>query len=88
MISVKVLGPGCPNCERVEQHTFNAARRLLEEIPDADIQIEKLSDPSRFHEYGILGTPGLVINGQVVSSGRIPSESQILGWMRAALQAA
>lgn len=88
MISVKVLGPGCPNCQQVELQASRAAQQLAAEFPGAEVVIEKLSDQSSFLDYGVMVTPGLVIDGRLVASGRIPSEEQILGWMRESLEAA
>jgi small redox-active disulfide protein 2 len=78
MISIKVLGSGCANCERLELHARKAAETLLEETPGIEVAIEKVTDPERFLDYGLLATPGLVINEQLASSGRIPSPGQIL----------
>lgn len=81
MLSIVVIGPGCPNCHRVEQH----ARLALEEFqaghPDAEASIEHVTDPMEFINYGVMKTPGLVINGKLVSSGRIPSPGHIVDWL-------
>jgi small redox-active disulfide protein 2 len=84
MLSIKVLGPGCPNCERVEQHVMRAMELWSAEEPKVDAQLEKVTDPGRFLDYGLLSTPGLVINGKLVSAGRIPSPDEIIGWIEAA----
>ncbi len=78
MLSIKILGSGCANCERLELHARKAAELLLEGAPDLELAIEKVTDPERFLEYGLLATPGLVINDRLASSGRIPSPAQIL----------
>jgi small redox-active disulfide protein 2 len=85
MIDIKVLGPGCANCERLERMTLEALSQLEAAHPGIEIGFEKVSDPMRFHEFGILNTPGLVINQQVVISGRLPTQEQIQGWLQAAL---
>ena len=76
-MQVKILGTGCANCERLER----VAREAAEE---AGIQAEfvKVTDLNEIMEYPILGTPGLVINEQVKSSGRIPRKEQIIAWLR------
>ncbi|MGA9532717.1 MAG: thioredoxin family protein [Anaerolineales bacterium] len=84
MLSIKVLGPGCPNCERVEQHVMQALETWSADDPRVDAQLEKVTDPAKFLEYGLLSTPGLVINEELVSSGKIPTPSEILGWIEAA----
>ncbi len=81
MLSIKVLGPGCKNCERVELHAVQAAERWRADHPDVEVTIEKLTDTERFLDYGLLSTPGLVINEKLVSSGKIPAPSQIIAWL-------
>lgn len=81
MISIKVLGPGCKNCERLELHASQAAERWGQDHPEVAVAIEKVTEAERFLDYGLLATPGLVINERLVSSGRIPAPSQIVTWM-------
>ncbi len=78
-MQVKILGTGCPNCQRLER----VAREAAEE---AGVQAEfvKVTDLKEITAYPILGTPGLVINEQVKSSGRIPRKEQIVAWLREA----
>lgn len=78
-MEIRILGPGCPRCHEVEKRTFNA---LAELNVGADVQ--KVSDIKKIMEYKIAGTPGLVINGKVKSSGRIPSLAEIKAWIREA----
>jgi hypothetical protein len=87
MIDVKVLGPGCANCQRLEQMTLEALAQLEETHPSVEVGFEKISDPLRFQDFGVLHTPGLVINQQVVISGRLPTQEQIRDWLQAALLA-
>ena len=88
MITVKVLGPGCMNCERLEAHAVRAAQQLRAERPDVEVEIQKVSDTAKFLDYGLLTTPGLVINEKLISSGRIPSPEQIADGLREAWGAA
>jgi small redox-active disulfide protein 2 len=81
MLVVKVLGPGCKNCERLEMHAVQAADQVRTENPNLEVTVEKVTDVNAFLDYGLVKTPGLVINEKLVSSGRIPSQSQIAGWM-------
>jgi len=79
MLSIKVLGPGCPNCRRLE----TIVRTTLD---DANIpyQLEKVTEYPDIMAYGVMSTPALVINEKVVASGRIPKRQQILEWVQTA----
>ncbi len=80
MLNIKILGGGCANCKRLEALTREVTGSL-------GIQADfiKVTDHNDIMQYPILSTPGLVINEQVVSSGRIPSKSEIEGWLKAAV---
>lgn len=80
MIEIKVLGPGCANCKRLEQ----IAHKVVDAL-GADAAIEKVTDYQRIVELGVMATPGLIVNGEVVSSGRIPSETEVTQWITEAL---
>lgn len=78
MVTIKVLGPGCANCKRLEG--------LVRNVIDAqglDAQIDKITDYAAMMRWSILSTPGLVVNDTLVSSGRIPSEAEIAAWLTA-----
>ncbi len=79
MLNIKILGSGCANCKRVEA----AARKVVEDLR-LEAEIEKVTDMKEIMKWPILSTPGLVINNTVVSSGRIPSEDEIAGWLKQA----
>ncbi len=81
MVEIKVLGPGCANCKRLEQIT----RKVVDSLA-ADANIEKVTDYQEIVELGVMATPGLVVNGEVVSSGRIPSETEVTDWIIKALE--
>lgn len=78
MLTIKVLGSGCANCKRLEA----ATRKVVENL-GIEAQIEKVTDYAEIMKYPILSTPGLVVNEQLVSAGRIPTESEIAGWLKA-----
>jgi len=80
MLSIKVLGPGCPNCERLEKIVKKVVSTLAIEA-----EVTKISDYNEILEYDLLSTPGLVINEKVVISGRVPSETQVVDFITAAL---
>lgn len=67
-IDIKVLGPGCRNCVTLDQVTHDAVAEL-----GLDAVIEKVEDYAQIASYNIMSTPGLVVNGQVVLSGRVPT---------------
>lgn len=79
-INIKVLGPGCSNCERVEANAKAAVAQT-----GTDATIEKVTDYAVFARYGLLFTPGLVINEKLVAGGRIPSVADISGWLAQAM---
>ena len=76
MINVNVLGSGCANCKRRE-----ATVRRVVETHNLAAEIEKVIDYADIMKWPILSTPGLVVNGKLVSAGRIPSESKITNWL-------
>ena len=82
MLTIKVLGPGCPNCSQVEANAKQAALML-----GTDAKFEKVTDRAEFRKYNLLATPGLVINEKLVSAGRIPSETEVMTWLADALEA-
>jgi len=79
MVKVKVLGPGCSKCKLLEQKLIN-----LRSSDQLDFEVEKVTQLDEIMSYGILMTPGLVINGQVKSSGTIPKDEQIINWIKEA----
>jgi small redox-active disulfide protein 2 len=76
-VEIKILGPGCPRCNEVEKRTKTA---LAELNIAADVQ--KVKDFDQIAQYRIYATPGLVINGKLKVSGRIPSLEEIKGWIQ------
>jgi len=76
MLDIKVLGPGCANCQKVE----SIIREVLAE-KKLDANIEKVTDRNRFLDYGLMLTPGLWVNGKLVSSGKIPAKSAVEQWL-------
>jgi small redox-active disulfide protein 2 len=80
MLTIKVLGPGCSNCQKLAYLTERAATHL-----GVEAQIEKVTDYAKIMEYNILSTPGLVVNEKVVCAGRVPSEAEITTFLSTAL---
>jgi small redox-active disulfide protein 2 len=79
MVTIKVLGSGCENCKRVEKMARQAAGELAVEA-----EVTKVTEYADIMKYGILSTPGLVVNEKVVCSGRIPTAVEIKSWIGAA----
>ena len=71
-MEIKVLGTGCARCKSLENLTRQAAAEL-----NLNAEIEKVEDIQKIMEYGILHTPGLVIDGKVVLSGQIPKINEL-----------
>ena len=76
MVKVEVLGPGCANCKRLEQVTRDAVRAA-----GIEAEIVHVLDVREIMARGVMSTPGLVIDGRVVSVGRVPSAKEIAGWL-------
>ena len=79
MLTIKVLGPGCANCRKLEEVARQAVASL-----DIESEIIKVTDMQEIIAYDVLQTPGLVINDKLVSSGRIPSPSKVVEWIKGA----
>jgi small redox-active disulfide protein 2 len=83
MLTIKVLGPGCDNCKRLEQ----IARKVVGDLA-IEAEVAKVTDYNAITTYNLLSTPGLVINEKVVSFGRIPSVGEVTTWVTSALETA
>lgn len=86
-LNIKVLGPGCINCERVLQVVVDTLEELEAEWGDdcPEVTVQHVADYIEFLKYGLMFTPGLVINEQLMCGGRIPSEAEVKGWVTSAL---
>ncbi|HCY75612.1 MAG TPA: thioredoxin family protein [Ignavibacteriales bacterium] len=76
MLDIKVLGTGCANCIKLE----NLVKEVVSESNISAI-VEKITDKDKFMDYGVMLTPGLVVNGKVLSSGKIPTKSTLAHWL-------
>lgn len=79
MTDIKILGTGCPNCLKLE----SLVRETLQEL-GMEATVEKVTDYEQIMGWGIMATPGLVLNDSVVMSGRIPSRQQLTDILTAA----
>jgi len=76
LVQIKVLGPGCPNCERLEQDLM----ALIAEL-QIKADLEHVRDPVEIGTYGVMAMPALVINGKVKAAGSVPSKGTIKEWL-------
>jgi small redox-active disulfide protein 2 len=76
MRTIEVLGSGCANCNRLEA---NACEAVI--MAGVQAEVVHVTDPREIVGRGVMSTPGLVIDGRVVSAGRIPSASDIAVWL-------
>jgi len=74
--TIEVLGPGCNNCKRLEANAREAVG-----MAGVEAEIIKVTEYAEIAAHGVLSTPGLVIDGKVVSAGRIPSAGDIAAWL-------
>jgi small redox-active disulfide protein 2 len=73
---IEVLGAGCANCRRLEANAREAVAQL-----GIEAEIRHVTDDAEIAARGVLSTPGLVIDGRVVSAGRIPTPWTIAAWL-------
>ena len=75
-MDIKILGSGCPKCQRLEQLTREVATEI-----GVDAQFEHVRDIAKIMEYSVLSTPALVIEGKVKVAGRMPTKEEISHWL-------
>jgi small redox-active disulfide protein 2 len=73
---VKIYGPGCAKCKKVEE----TVRKVAGEV-GSDFMVEKVTDIQEIISLGILSTPAITVDGVVKSSGRIPEPGEIRQWL-------
>lgn len=76
-MEIKILGMGCPRCDEVMKRTMSALTEL-----NVASDVQKVKDIKEISSYGVLSTPGLVIDNTVKSQGRIPSVVEIKEWIQ------
>jgi len=75
---IKILGSGCPNCQKLE----NNAKKAVEELGLKDVQVEHIYEIEKIIEYGVMSTPAIVIDEEVKAAGRIPDIEEIKKWLK------
>ncbi|QRV01673.1 TM0996/MTH895 family glutaredoxin-like protein [Arcanobacterium phocisimile] len=76
-MEIKILGPGCANCVNLEK----ATRAAVDEL-GIEANIEKVTDYADILSYGVMNTPGLVVDGDVKIAGRVPKVNEIVDVLR------
>ena len=76
MFTIKVFGPGCSTCKKLEE-----VSRMAAGLAQVEVEILKVTDMQEIIAAGVIKTPGLMINGKLVSSGRIPAPATIADWI-------
>ncbi|GFN23876.1 thioredoxin family protein [Thermanaeromonas sp. C210] len=74
---IKVLGTGCARCKTLEQNVMNALAEL-----GVAADVEKVTDLNKITDYGVMMTPGLVVNEKVKVFGRVPNKEEIKKWIQ------
>jgi small redox-active disulfide protein 2 len=75
-LKIEILGTGCSKCKKVTDNV----KRAVDEL-GLDIQVEKIEDINKILDYGVMMTPGIVIDGEVKVAGKIPDVKQIKQWI-------
>ena len=75
-LEIKILGPGCANCDRLEREVMEAVSEL-----DLPAGIDHVRDIREIGKYGVMGSPALIINGKVKAVGKVPLRSEIRKWL-------
>lgn len=73
MKEIKILGTGCPKCKT----TTSIVERAIHDLGQSDVTLEKVEDIMKIMEYNIMSTPAIVIDGEVMIKGRVPSIDEI-----------
>jgi len=77
-MTIKILGTGCPNCQKLEAN----AKKAVEELGLKNVQIEDVREIDKIIGYGVMSTPAIVIKEEVKAAGRIPDVEEIKSWLK------
>jgi len=75
-MDIKVLGPGCPKCQQTEKIVKEAVAES-----GVNATVEKVTNTLKIAEYGVFGTPSVVVDGEVKSVGKIPTKEDVKKWI-------
>lgn len=81
MKKIEILGIGCAKCRKTEEEVRRATETLGWK-EDVDFSLEKVEKPEEIAARGVLFTPGIVVNGKIVSTGKVPKQKEIMGWLK------
>ncbi len=75
-LEIKVLGPGCPQCDRLEME-------LMEIMTEMNLpaDLEHITDIKEIGKYGVMGMPALIVNGKVMCTGKVPTKRKLKEWL-------
>ena len=75
-MEIKVLGPGCARCKQTEKIVMDA-------VAEAGVaaNVEKVTDMMEIAGYGVMGTPAVVVDGEVKSVGKVPTKEEVKSWL-------
>lgn len=76
-MEIKVLGPGCPKCQKTEDIVKEAVSES-----GLSVNVEKVTDTMEIAGYGVFGTPAVVVDGEVKSVGKVPRKDDIKKWLK------
>jgi small redox-active disulfide protein 2 len=76
-LEIKVLGPGCDQCDRLEKELMEALAEM-----DLSADLEHVRDLKEIGRYGVMGTPAVIINGKVKCVGSVPHREKIIQWLK------
>ena len=76
-MEIKVLGPGCPRCQKTEKNVKEGVSEL-----GIDANIKKVKDTMEIAKHGVFGTPAVIVDGEVKSVGKITSKDEIKSWIQ------
>ena len=75
---IKILGPGCVNCQKLEKN----AKKAIEELGLTDIKIEHIYDIEKIIEMGVVFTPAIAFDDEIKAAGRVPEVEEIKAWFK------